>query len=277
MLYKIKLVKDTAIPSLNAEDVAGLLLESAVEGAEIVNEASIDCYTTSLKFLEPYLPPGWKIEATIELDNKNWVQECEQVFESVRAGALLIRPIASALSLPKETSSDSIYIIPGLGFGTGHHQTTKSIIELIQHPFVQQHPPRTALDVGTGSGILAIGISKLYGTATTAFDIDPDAVENAKENVSLNRLEDKIRLEVGTINLYSNSYDIVIANIYAEVLVDLKDELKRCVNHSGALVISGIMEVKRDLIHEHFKTSPWNFIDERVENGWVSILMEKRG
>lgn len=282
MLLKIEISKqaNTIEDYLDAESVAAILVAQCAEGSEIISEECIACYLLhddkrgAEEAIGSFLPQGWEVQTVQEIPVENWVQNCEQVFESIEIGELIIQPIGSAQAVRKSALSLKLFIIPGLGFGTGHHATTRSVLELFQHPAISSQKPKTALDVGTGSGILAIGLSKLYGTAVDACDIDPDALENARENSELNDVSPLIHFSEGTIEQYTKSYEVVVANIYAEILIEIKQALYERVIPSGYLALSGIMEIKREVILEHFGPL-WRRIDERALNGWVSLLFQR--
>ena len=140
---------------------------------------------------------------------------------------------------------------PGVAFGTGHHPTTQMCLRALE-----QVPVAGArvLDLGTGSGILAIGAAKLGAAYVLALDVDPLAVSAARQNVAANRLDDRIRVEEGSLpfggadlGAFSGwRFDVVVANIIARVIVDLADHLAGVLAPNGILIASGIIDQRAD-------------------------------
>ncbi len=211
-----------------------------------------------------------------KIEETNWVQACNEVLEEVSAGPITIKPINCREDLPLERGhANTIYLIPGMGFGTGHHVTTRSALTLLSHSFVKETNPGRALDVGTGSGILALGAVSLYGCSVDAFDTDSMAVDNAVENIEINGFTDKIKVSTGSIDSYFLTYDLIMANIYAEVLSQLEKSIRHRVTPGKPLIVSGIMQARLSLIEGSYLPDTWKLIDAIEENGWVSRLYER--
>ena len=142
-----------------------------------------------------------------------------------------------------------IRIRPGRGFGTGGHDTTATCMERIE-VFCNGRSGLeniSVLDVGTGSGILAVAAKKLGCGRVTAFDNDPDAVANARDNMDLNGISD-IPLFTGTTDAVRGQFDLVAANLLAHVIVEIMGELRRLLAPGGTLLLSGILNEQGDQI-----------------------------
>ncbi len=211
------------------------------------------------------------------VQEKNWVQQCEQLWNEVSIGNLKIIPIESSASVANDCDrkSDScIYLIPGTGFGTGHHATTAKCIEYLQDPRLQQINPSNALDIGCGSGILAIAIHRLFPSAKVlALDNDPLALENAADNISINQATDWIKLLCGELSTVAGRFELIVANIYAEVLIQLEPRIIELIDRNGVLILSGISSAKLPLLLERYRN--WEILSSSEDAGWCSLLLAR--
>jgi len=256
----------------DAEECSGLLYELGALGIEVINSSSVRAFFQN--------PPdnlvvliegmGFQVASATAVPKENWTGQCPEMWESVEAGALRIRPVESAaVAAALPAVPEEIRIIPGLGFGTGHHTATQHVLHLLQE--VPRAPVHSALDLGTGSGILAIAIARLFNCATLAIDNDPLALENAAENITINHATG-ITLSEGTLEEAQGSFDLIAANLYAELLVSLAPALKEKLNRGGFLALSGIAEGLGPEVEAAFG---WRPTCKRVEGGWVGLLYQK--
>ncbi len=167
-----------------------------------------------------------------------------------------------------------IRIKPGQGFGTGGHATTATCLERIE-TFLADHPGCTVLDVGTGSGILAIAARKLGAERVDAFDTDPDAVANAIDNAALNEVE--LSPFSGAIGTLDGPYDLVLANLISHVIVDLMGELKRVTRPGGRLILSGILNEQGDRIDWALAANGLKAVTYTSRGMWLTIDAEYDG
>ena len=170
-----------------------------------------------------------------------------------------------------------IRIDPGMAFGTGGHETTRLCLELLES--VMDDRPLLAvpslLDLGTGSGILAIAANLLGAGRILALDIDPDAVAVARDNLALNDMVDSV--ECGTVPLESltENFDIILANILAEELVRLAPNLAERLHSGGSLILSGILAEKEPLVRHGFAFKPLKYSRTVSDGEWVAMLYVK--
>jgi len=206
-----------------------------------------------------------KIDLTIktqEKENKDWVENYKKSIKPVEIDEFYIHPEWFA---PKENKIN-ILINPALAFGSGHHETTRSCVEAIKK-YIKTGD--TFLDVGCGSGILGIVANKL-GAKVDACDTDPLAIKSAKENYALNNAIYNDLWE-GSVNNTNKKYDIVVANIIADVLIFISNDLKKKVNN--VLILSGIIDKYKQKVIEKYKDL--TLIDEIKENEWVTLVFGK--
>ena len=202
-----------------------------------------------------------KIE-TKEKENKDWVENYKKSIKPVEIEEFYIHP---SWHLPKENKIN-ILINPALAFGSGHHETTRSCVKAIKK-YVKKG--NTFLDVGCGSGILGIVANKL-GAEVDACDTDSLAIKSTKENYVLNNARYN-KLWEGSVNNVDKKYDIVVANIIADVLIFISNDLKKRVNN--ILILSGIIDKYKNKVIEKYKDL--KLIDEIKENEWVTLVFRK--
>jgi ribosomal protein L11 methyltransferase len=209
------------------------------------------------------------------LAQENWNRQCPEVWQPFVRGLLTVVPVES-VSDNTPLPDRHIKIIPGLGFGTGHHPTTNMILGVLSELAQGGYKPHSVFDLGTGSGILAIAAAKLFGAQVLANDIDPHAIENAEENSTLNNTIALIQNTTATIQEISGSFDLIIANVYGEVLVQLASEVTRLAATPCTLILSGISELVRDSVVERYTEAlGWELSGELSEGGWVCVILRK--
>lgn len=202
---------------------------------------------------------------TINLrDNKDWINEYKKGVSPILLGDFYIRP-----SWEKSNeNAKNIIIDPALAFGSGHHESTSSCIM-----FLQKYAKRgmNVIDVGCGSGILSIALAKL-GCNVDACDTDELAVQSSLENSKLNDVRlDKIW--VGSISDLQTKYDMVVANIIADVIFMLKNDLKSILKDSAYLVLSGILQKYEERILADF--ADLDLVEKKQLNDWMSFVFKK--
>jgi ribosomal protein L11 methyltransferase len=219
---------------------------------------------------------GFNQVAQEALPQENWNRQCPEVWQPFVRGLLTVVPVESIhddTPLPDR----HIKIIPGLGFGTGHHPTTNMILGVLSTLAQKGHTAHSVFDLGTGSGILAIAAAKLFDTTVVANDIDPHAIANADENSLLNKTTHLINNTTAPIQEITGSFDLIIANVYGEVLVELTAEITRLASFNCTLILSGISELVRDMvIASYTAASLWTLDEELSEGGWICLTLKRR-
>lgn len=216
-------------------------------------------------------PLNWKL-----LKEKNWAHSWRRFFSPHKVGRRFwITP--PWVEPPRTRRRHVITIEPGMAFGTGTHTTTRCCLEFIEHLAARFNGGElTALDVGTGSGILAIALAKMGAGRVIALDNDPTALKVARGNVKFNGVERKIRLANWQLDKVYGSFAVVVANLTAETLVDLAPALEERVEGGGYLVLSGILQPKASQVLHRFAPVPFHLIRRSREKEWVTLLLRKR-
>lgn len=243
------------------EDNASMILRTYENPQEIIE--GIEDFANQLRtHLEDDIVCEIK---NIKLNNEDWVAKYKNSIEPIDVGNFYVRPTWC------EPKSDKVEIIidPALAFGSGHHETTSSCLKFLDK-YTKQGD--TLLDVGCGSGILAIGATKL-GAFCDICDTDLMAVENAIENFKLNNVE-SISFWEGSANNATKKYDIVVANIVADVLVFINNDLKKCLKKDGFLVLSGILDIHKDKVLKKFEN--YIKVEEIALNEWYSVVLKEK-
>ena len=169
----------------------------------------------------------------------DWAALCPELHQPMVVGGLVIQPHASPVGITPVPGV--LHLIPGMGFGTGHHDTTNTLIAMLGVLASEGRNIRTVADVGTGSGILAIAASMLFPDAEViATDIDPAALDNAAENCAINGVTPQVALSLTSLPDLTSPRDLVIANLYAELLIEMRHDLINLTRPDGVLLISGI-------------------------------------
>lgn len=211
------------------------------------------------------------------LKDKNWSSSWRRFFRPQKIGrGLIVAP--SWCAVPKIPGRKVIVIEPGMAFGTGTHATTRSCLELLER--VTRTLPQgnfAALDVGTGSGILAIALARLGATQVLALDIDPVALDAARANVRRNRAQGIIRLSGSALSQIHGSFRIVVANLTAETIVRLTKSLNRKVSPGGYLILSGILQPKAAEVISQFAPSRFRLASQVTQKDWTTLLLKKKG
>jgi len=211
----------------------------------------------------------------IDVADEDWARRSQQDLDAVRVGRIIIAPpwraanaslLASAAPASTGTAPSVIVIQPSMGFGTGHHASTRLCTSLLQRLDLAG---RTVLDVGTGSGVLALVARALGARAVVGVDDDPDAIESARENLDLNGGGAGIDLRLGDFRALSTlRADVVTANLTGGLLIRSADTLADAVAPGGALIISGVTLEEESLVLAAF--APRMTLVERVtEDEWM--------
>lgn len=208
--------------------------------------------------------------------SENWHARCAELWEPLTVDDLTVQPVASARDLTANRHpSSTLYLIPGTGFGTGHHATTRMILQLMQRPGRNHPSPNRTLDLGTGSGILAIAAAMLFGGEIDAIDTDPMAIDNARENASLNRLSGTIRWQVGSVETAHPPYQLVCANLYATLLEALAPAIVAVLAPGATLLLSGIRQSEVNAVLKAYTLHPLTLRESLEADGWCGLMYEQ--
>lgn len=217
---------------------------------------------------------GWRVGWRL-LKDRNWNSSWRRFFTPQKVGKTFwVTPPWAASSAPADRQV--ITIEPGMAFGTGTHATTRGCLEFIEKAVKSlRGADFTALDVGTGSGILAIALAKLGAREVCAVDNDRVALKVARKNVRVNGVQLKIRLQATALSSIAHRFSIVVANLTAETIVDLAELLGAKVAPHGLLILSGILTPKADMISRRFKPSGFKVAARKHEKEWATLLLRR--
>jgi ribosomal protein L11 methyltransferase len=175
---------------------------------------------------------------SLSIEDDDWAARSQAQLKTITIGRIFVAP-------PWDIGSDpllTVIVNPAMGFGTGHHATTRLTLKALQDVPLDD---RTVLDIGCGSGVLAIAAVKLGAQSAVGIDIDPDALENARDNAGLNQMGDRVRYEEGDFREMALGADVVMANLTGGLLERSAAKLGAIVAPSGCLIVSGFMESER--------------------------------
>jgi ribosomal protein L11 methyltransferase len=173
----------------------------------------------------------------------------------------------------KRSARINLIIDPGMAFGTGHHETTRSCLVLMEKYDGKTEKGRF-LDLGTGTGLLAIAASKLGYEQVMAVDTDPLSIEAARKNLELNHVIN-VTLREGSAIGAPGMFDCIAANIISGVLVSLAHEIFSLLNPSGIVILSGILADQADEVIRAFEQTNLKFIESLPDDKWVSLVLRK--
>ena len=175
----------------------------------------------------------------------------------------------------RSPSADRIDLVMHRGaFGSGEHQTTRSCLELMEH--LADLEAAEVLDLGSGTGILAIAALKLGASHAVCVDIEAQAVETAMANCALNHLERRTTHITGTLAEVSQTgFDVILANIYGDILIDLAGSLSSKLKHGGALLLSGILWEYNFDVRQAYEKQGCQVIKNRMLEEFSTVLMKK--
>ena len=181
---------------------------------------------------------------SIDVHDDDWAARSQAALRAITVGRIVVTPPwDSSRFRDAETLQDSavlsVVIQPSMGFGTGHHATTRLMLRALQ---ALPLDGRTVLDIGCGSGVLAIAGVKLGARSAVGIDIDPDALENARANAALNDVDDRATFELGDFRDMSHHGDVVLANLTGGLLERSAAALAAALGPGGTLILSGFME-----------------------------------
>lgn len=176
---------------------------------------------------------------------------------------------------PDQPDRHCIVINPSMAFGTGHHATTQTCLEALESLCIQGGPPERVLDLGTGSGILAIALAKLGSGAIWATDIDPDALAEARRNATVNQVADALHISATALDDLPRPFPLVIANLFASTLIELSLPLSSAVASSGHAILSGIQTDQEEVVRHAFCSPAWTLATRLPKEEWVTLVLRR--
>ncbi|ARD49548.1 ribosomal protein L11 methyltransferase [Sporosarcina sp. P37] len=219
------------------------------------------------------LNPGRFTIGITEVDEEDWANSWKQYFHPVKISKRFTIVPTWEEYTPVESDELIIELDPGMAFGTGTHPTTVLCLQALEKYL---EPGQTIVDVGTGSGVLAIGAALLGAKHITALDLDEVAVRAAQENVTYNHADDRITVLKGNLlDSIEETPDLIIANILADVIMSFSHDAYELVKPGGLFIASGIIGAKRDEVRNDFIEKGFDIVETVLMEDWVAIIARK--
>lgn len=224
----------------------------------------------SLREETPSIDFGRLSFACESIREEDWETAWKKYYHPVRVGKhLVVCPCWETCELGKDDIR--VTLDPGMAFGTGTHETTRLCMQFLEDAIT---PQTTMLDIGTGSGILAATALLLGAKSAVGVDIDELAVKIAQENADLNGVGEQIELHCGDlIEQITGTYDVICANIVADVLIRLSQTVTQFMHKASVLIVSGIIEDRCQDVTEALLQAGLRVLEQKQENDWVSIKL----
>ncbi|MCK4738779.1 MAG: 50S ribosomal protein L11 methyltransferase [Deltaproteobacteria bacterium] len=281
-------------PEKNRDIIAALLISSGSAGV-VEGDSCRETSPSNGDSLTAYLPVtttqkeiqglqkklktfSWKLSSSNYKDI-DWSQKWRRGVKPVRVGRFFVRP---SFSKAQSRAEDIlIEIDPGMAFGTGGHETTRLCLKALQVIKKLKTPkPFSLLDVGTGSGVLALGAFKLWEERrknslgrVIGIDNDPVALKVGRKNIALNKA--KVVLSEKPLNEITGKFSVVVANILSSTLMELCEDLEKKISPDGFLILSGILEVEAVEVTNAFKEIGLKPFKQMKSGEWVALLFKK--
>lgn len=247
---KFAVVKAYFAEEDNIEEILGYVNEKLVE----LKEMGIDLGEAKVEHEKMY--------------EEDWANTWKQYYKPSKVGEkIVVKPIWEEYE--QKEGELVVNLDPGMAFGTGTHETTRMCIQALEK-YVKEES--TVFDVGCGSGILAIAAAKLGAKLAVGVDLDPVAVESSIENVGYNNLNNIEILHGNLVEVIDGKSDIVVANILAEIICILTDDVKRVMKDGGVFITSGIIHDRVDMVCEKLEATGFEVIEKNRDGEWNCIV-----
>ena len=217
-----------------------------------------------------FLPLGAGEISLRRVAEEDWAEAWKAYFKPEVIGQVVIRPSWEEYrAAPEQVVVD---LDPGMAFGTGTHPSTRLCLELLQETL---RPGERLLDLGTGSGILAIAAAKLADVQVTAVDIDPVAVKVCAENAALNQVTGRVEARQGDLfaAVPGETFDLILANIIASVIIELLPQVPSRLRPGGRLIAAGIIDARAAEVEAAVAVSGLRILKKAVSGEWVAYLL----
>lgn len=206
-----------------------------------------------------------------EQEQIEWINVWKKFYKIITVKNFVIKPVWEKYE--EKNNKTIIEINPGTAFGTGEHKTTQLVLSLINDIDLKN---KNALDMGTGSGILGIALIKRGVSKCKMYDIDENAIKNCIQNIKINNVENNTFVDIkSSLVDEKDNFDIITANITADILINLKLDFIKHLNKNGYLVISGIIKERENEIKNIYNDESFKLIDEDSDDTWTALLYKK--
>lgn len=226
-----------------------------------------------LEKLVASLPVAGRLDGERVYEPQNWNEQWEQTIQPMQVGKFYIRPTWTPVQTP-----DGLVLLeidPKMAFGTGYHETTRLMLRMLPNCDVAN---AQVLDVGTGTGVLAIAALKIGAAHAFGFDIDEWSYVNATENAYLNGVNERFEIKEGSFEVIpaAKTYDLVLANVNRNMLLSTSRQITDQVATGGTLVLSGLLDVDEEAIMNNDDYAALDHVERMQENEWICLRFVKR-
>lgn len=261
----------------------GELVDESILNADKAH-ASVSVYLSAedncaeqLEFIRDRLTAAG-IDGRIELigvREEDWADSWKQYYKPLRVGTRVV-VVPQWEHYDAEPEDIIVRMDPGMAFGTGTHETTRLVMQLLED---YTKDGAKMLDVGAGSGILAICAAKLGASLCRAYDIDPTAVKVARDNIRMNGVEDRVSSDCSDLLaqvVNDGGYDIICANIVADIIIRMAPDVAKYMRPGAVLLASGIITSRGDDVVRALEEGGLHVIERREDNDWCAFAFGKR-
>jgi ribosomal protein L11 methyltransferase len=258
-----------------------LLTELGFEGF-LEDDRGMHCYVKQDTFKDPieetvnglcrqYKLPAVQLIGTSLIQGRNWNEEWEQSIQPIQVTEKIM--ITPSWHPVDDRQKLVLTIDPKMTFGTGYHESTRLMLRLLEKYTTNNC---TVLDVGTGTGILAIAAIKLGAASAVAIDTDDLSLDNGAENSRRNHVADRIDIRVGSMEcVHETSFDLILANIIKNTIIELMDDIVRKVSPGGMVLFAGLLTEDREVIARHAAHRGFTVVEVLQENNWIGMAVRR--
>lgn len=265
------------LPELPPDE--GVAFISFFLDAESGHEEMLGKVREEFKELSRYIETGTGDITSEETEDIDWINNWKQFFKSFVVEDILIKPTWEQMP-ENQNYKHVIEIDPGTSFGTGQHETTQLCIRQL-HKYMK--PEDNVLDVGCGSGILSLACMKMGANSITGTDVDEACIRDTCDNMRINHIPERdYRFYHGNLiddstfrNVVGDGYDIVVANILADIVIPLTPVISNMINKEGIYITSGIIDFKEEEVKKTIAASGFEILEVNHQGEWVSITAKR--
>jgi ribosomal protein L11 methyltransferase len=267
----------------NADLLSGLLWQLNIEGINEYDnylsvfaneESNVTNYKIKnllSKIKNENLIETFKIDES-NVEEENWNEEWEKKINVIKVtDKIIIKPTFRKYEPKKDQLV--ITIDPKMSFGTGEHETTRLVLQLLDK-YIDS--VKTVLDVGSGTGVLGIAASLLGAEHVVGIDNDEWCIENGNENLELNGVQSKVEIRLAEIkDVNDNPFDLIVANINKHILLDIAESIYTLTKQSGKIILSGLLYSDRDDIVKLYTSFGLLLLEEKQLGEWIALVFKK--
>jgi ribosomal protein L11 methyltransferase len=277
------------VPNEMVDEAAGILVANGALGCDVSKLTGVSSKKTAVllrTYFERVSPATVKrlhnmlgtagmlangsMPQVLPLEDPGWATMWQGRFAPFRLGERFL--IVPPWQRDREPGRFQIIIRPGQAFGTGHHPSTSVTLSAIEE-LCAAHRFEHALDVGTGSGILSIAMTKLGVARITAIDVDSAALANAAENARLNRVSRRIRFSTTPLSSIRGRFKLITANILSSTLIQMASDLKARLARPGYLVLAGILRREAESVAAAYRPD-LSYVGARNSRAWTALIFQ---